>query len=284
MKKKCTRQDCRFVHDTSICVSYWTNGSCKYGKGCRKKHILTNNDNHNDRKNIDPRDQRQDRKKKKNTECFVPMDQPTDIRVVYDLGKDKFNTELTTRDVLLAPNIFSDYENGELYKKLVEEIESCTVPKEDLLKLWHGNEKIEGTHLIANDRTRWKDQCPTFNMILERLKNYFNMDIKATRFNWYQDTSHWKPFHFDSSAVNPEKAAIQNFTVAVSFGVTRDAAFEHARTKTTLSIPQPDGCVYAFAKDTNVTWRHGILQDLPVRQEGRISVIAWGSIPYQKQV
>jgi hypothetical protein len=41
------------------------------------------------------------------------------------------------------------------------------------------------------------------------------MDIKATRFNWYRNSDHWKPFHHDAAAVKPEKALTQNFTVAV---------------------------------------------------------------------
>ena len=145
-----------------------------------------------------------------------------------------------------------------------------------------------------DDKTKWKQSCPTFESIIERIQKYFKMDIKATRFNWYKDTSQWKrkyiitylnlifvmyvAFHHDAAYVNPLKALEQNFTVAVSFGATRDAAFEHATTKTVISLPQPDGCVYAFANHTNGIWRHGILQDTPVRDEGRISIIAWGWI------
>jgi hypothetical protein len=69
---------------------------------------------------------------------------------------------------------------------------------------------------------------------------------------------------------------VQNFTVAASFGATRDAAFEHAKTKTVISLPQGDAMVYCFSSDTNAIWRHGILQDIPTRDEGRISIICWG--------
>ena len=120
------------------------------------------------------------------------------------------------------------------------------------------------------------DKSPTFNFVIERLKKFFKMDIQATRFNWYKDTSQWKPFHFDAAAVKEDKAQSQNFTVAVSFGACREAAFEHAKTKTVISMPQPDSCIYAFAKDTNIIWRHGILQEVTIRNEGRISIIAWG--------
>jgi hypothetical protein len=52
--------------------------------------------------------------------------------------------------------------------------------------------------------------------------------------NWYRSTAEWKPFHHDAAAMKPAMAEKQNFTVAVSFGVERDAAFEHAKTKVNI--------------------------------------------------
>ena len=88
--------------------------------------------------------------------------------------------------------------------------------------------------------------------------------------------------------LQPDKARTQNFTVAVSFGcerysfilcseslilpirtnknkqhqqlTLRDAAFEHAESKTVVSMPQPNGTIYTFGRDVNLLWRHGILQ------------------------
>ena len=202
------------------------------------------------------------------------------MRIVFDLGVDACTSPITTRDVVVCPNIFSEFRSGEIYDRLFHEIKTCGVAEKDLLKLWHGNDKIEGTHLIVNDRcgVNWKELCPTFKLVVDKIRSFFEMDIQATRFNLYADTSQWKPFHHDSAYVNPEKAKVQNFTVAVSFGCTRDAAFEHARTKTVISLPQGDGMTYCFSSDTNGIWRHGILQDIPNRAEGRISVIAWGWI------
>jgi hypothetical protein len=199
------------------------------------------------------------------------MDRPVDMRVVCDAGKDKLSTLITSRDVLLVPNVFSDFVPGELYKRLESEIMNCGVPQDKLLKPWHGD-----SHLIADDHTNWKKNAPTFGLVIDRIRKFFDMDIKATRFNWYVDTSQWKPFHHDASAVKADKAKTQNFTVAVSFGATRDAAFEEVKSKTVISMPQPDGWMYAFAKDTNVLWKHGILQEKETRNEGRISVICWG--------
>ncbi|KAG7393033.1 hypothetical protein PHYPSEUDO_013521 [Phytophthora pseudosyringae] len=311
--KRCTRATCKYVHDKQLCAHFWRTGQCKFGDECRRNHFVTQPDPNakeeesgklkdkkakagkpkeeatpKDADKQDAADKKSKTKKKKknerrqatkkNTESFEPMTKPVDLRITYDLGSkdDKFSTPLTSRDVVLVPNLFSDFKKCELYAKLMHELDNCGIPREQLLKMWHGNDKIDGTHLIVDDRSSWKAQCPTFDLVTDRLKEFFSLDIKATRFNWYKDTSQWKPFHFDAAAVKPHIAAIQNFTVGISFGATRDAAFEHADTKTVVSMPQPDGCVYAFSKDTNVIWRHGILQDAPVREEGRISVIAWG--------
>jgi len=219
---------------------------------------------------------KKNKRRVKNTECFDPMVDPVDLRIVYDLCKDNLSIAVTSRDVVIVPNLFSDFPVGDIYNRLVSEINECGIPENQLLKLWHGD-----THLIADDHLKWKSKSPTFNMVIERIKKYFKMDIKATRFNLYKDTNQWKPFHHDAAAVKKDKMNTQNFTVGVSFGVTRDAAFEHSIKRTTVSIPQPDGCIYAFSKDTNIIWKHGILQDKLIRNQGRISVIAWGWIDDQ---
>jgi hypothetical protein len=46
------------------------------------------------------------------------------------------------------------------------------------------------------------------------------------RFNWYKDGSDWKPFHHDSAAFNPRRAANQNITARAPLGArgaTREA-------------------------------------------------------------
>ena len=46
----------------------------------------------------------------------------------------------------------------------------------------------------------------------------------------------------------------------------------------------PNGSAYVFARDINVLWRHGILQMPPEKRkdEGRISVIAWGWVEQEE--
>jgi hypothetical protein len=298
MYGKCSRDVCRFLHQDNVCFYYWKNESCKLGPDCPKSHeYIKSNKIHKpneeqqttdkqqatDKQTGDQRKSKPRRDKSKynknkirNTVCFDPMTTPVDLRISYDLGRDKVVSKITSRELLLVPNLFSDFETGEIYKRLVSEIENCGISKDKLLKMWHGD-----SHFIADDHLAWKSKCPTFTLVIDRIKQFFDMDIKATRFNWYTDTKQWKPFHHDAAAVKKDKIDTQNFTVGISFGTTREAAFENAKTGTTVSIPQPDGCIYAFAKDTNVIWRHGILQDIPSRDEGRISIIAWGWVDNQ---
>jgi|TARA_B110000090_G_scaffold118903_1_gene132335 hypothetical protein len=109
------------------------------------------------------------------------------------------------------------------------------------------------------------------------------MDIKATRFNWYRNANDWKPFHHDAAAMKPNFARMQNCTVAASFGDEREIGFEHAKKRTMVSLPQPNGSMYAFGRDVNIEWRHGVMPVVPNHrdqpqqtQQGRISIVCWG--------
>ena len=61
--------------------------------------------------------------------------------------------------------------------------------------LMHGNKELDGTHWIMNDRAKCKDKSPLFNKVIDKIANYFNMDIHATRFNLYEKGDEWKPYH-----------------------------------------------------------------------------------------
>jgi len=215
------------------------------------------------------------RRKKKNTESFEPSHEPCDLRVVCpDGSKETYNGTLYSNEVLLVNNMFEDSEN--MYDSLLKEMKECGVEDENLWKLWHGD-----THFIADDKKGWKKKCPVFNSVIERIAKYFNMDIKATRFNWYKDSKQWKPYHHDAAAVKKDKAKTQNFTVGVSFGATREASFQHAKHRTTVNFPLVNGSAYTFAKDVNIEWRHGIPQRSVGEMHsprGRISIIAWGKV------
>ena len=124
--------------------------------------------------------------------------------------------------------------------------------------------------LLATPRIRQVDQ----------MAEYLQMDVKATRLNWYRDSSEWKPFHHDRAAFTP--GCNQNCTVGASFGLCRDVAFQHAQSSSVVcSFPQPNGSMYTFGRDVNVDWKHGVTQLPPESHvvRGRISIIAWGWVP-----
>lgn len=212
---------------------------------------------------------------KKNTENFNPCHDPPDMRVLCaPPGLSRYTRPYSTRDVAVVTDLFvQDVNDYRIYNQLLDEIQKSGVDERVLWQRWHGD-----SHLIADDKKNWKKHCPTFAWVVDKLATYFDMNVQATRLNWYTDTDAWKPFHHDAAAVKPDKARTQNMTVAVSFGAERDAAFEHAQTKTVISMPQPNGTVYTFGKDVNLIWRHGIPQVHPndFREEGRISIICWG--------
>ena len=123
---------------------------------------------------------------------------------------------------------------------------------------------------------------PTFKGIVKKLCDYFGIDIKRarTRFNWYRDSSDWKPFHNDATAYLRWCAAKENVTVGVSFGAERELAFLNMKNGTRLYFPQTNGMLFHFGRDVNINWMHGV-NALPKDEQsgkGRISIIVWGYV------
>lgn len=279
--------------DSKRQCKFFKNGKCKKGDNCDFEH---NSDNSSFSAKQDNRRQ----KIKKNTESWQPLNKKVDLRIVFQsaIKNDKLSKVLTNRDILLVPDLYSDYNKLELYNLLNEEIEECKQINlghgdgVELVKLWHGNETNPGTHSIVDDKvyfshngykSHWKDNCKTFNMVLDRARDFFNVDIKATRFNIYENSNKWKPFHHDSAAVDPKKAKTQNITIAMSFGLKRTIGLESADSiksnRKIISFEIDDGEIYCFTKQTNELWRHGVLQEKEFSDKGRISIIIWGYVP-----
>ena len=248
---------------------FFRRGHCKHGDKCRFAHV---------------------ERRPRNTETFRPSYAPADMRVQAEMGFGLPRTRLAfqTRDVGLVYGLFCHPDDMTLYNRLLDETRTCGISPDRLWKPWHGS-----THLIADDHARGMDggtyrvRCPTFQSIVDRLARYFDMDVQATRLNFYRGNNDWKPFHHDAAYTNPEKARLQNFTVGVSFGTQRDIAFEDAVEgpghRRVVSFPVANGSVYFFSRDINVNWRHGV----PVRvappddNGGRVSIILWGSVTQQ---
>ena len=262
MQGNCKKDNCKFLHDPQICKDKYFKGHCE-DKKCKLRHKF----------NLG---KKKGSKKKKNTQNFNPSHQAPEMRIICaEPGIEKYNRDYQVNDVVMVSDLFGKHDDLSIYNNLLKEIAASGIDSEKLWKLWHGD-----THLIADDNLAWKEHCPTFKMVIEKMQKYFNMDIKATRFNWYRDSSEWKPFHHDAAAVKPHIAKKQNFTVGISFGAERDIAFEHDKSKTVISFPLHNGNIFSFGKDVNIKWKHGIPQIPPEKQhnKGRISIIAWGYI------
>jgi len=220
-------------------------------------------------------------KSKKNTESFKQSDylSPPDVRVVFGGAQKKYNKTYSVHDVVMAPELFCKTQDLSVYDALLAELNASGV--QSLFVEWHGD-----SHVIADDKKaggRWKKNSPTFSRVVDQIREYFDMDIKATRFNWYRNANDWKPFHHDAAAMKPNFARMQNCTVAASFGDEREIGFEHAKKRTMVSLPQPNGSMYAFGRDVNIEWRHGVMPVVPNHrdqpqqtQQGRISIVCWG--------
>jgi len=282
VKKNCNHGDkCKFIHEDNICRNYFFDGKCPKNDQCKFKHtyIINKNEKKNEKQNENQNKNEKthinkhnhNRKRVKNTENFEPCHDLCDMNILVSKSQETYGEN----DIVIVPNFIQDNFTNETYNKLLQEIEQTGIDENKLWKEWHGD-----SHLIADDSLNWKNKTPTFNEIIDKIEKYFHMETKATRFNLYEDSSDWKPFHHDAAAVKEHIAKIQNFTVGVSLGATRHIAFEHAKTKTTISIPLENGYAYAFSKNINIIWKHGVLQVHPDKAftEGRISIIAWGQI------
>lgn len=287
MKGSCSHSPCKFIHDPELCVEFYSTLKCN--GLCGKNHFVnknliksmsnsnsnSNNLKHNEKHNNKPR-------RPANTETFKPDFTPPEMRILFETSVNKSHTELEfqSNDVVVVPDLFADRPN--IYSELLKEIFGTKFDKQDLIIPWH-----EGCHLIVDDKLDWKKDCPTFNLVIDKIAKYFKMDVKATRFNWMQNLNDHKFFHYDGAALKSEIAKKQNSTIGVSFGHTRDIAFQvasHPDCRKVVSIPLPNGYTYVFNKDVNIDWRHGVL---PIKtsldykskpSDGRISIIAWGWI------
>jgi hypothetical protein len=284
LKNNCTHGDkCKFIHDKSICRDYFLQGVCKRGNKCKFTH---KQDKKNGKKHI------------KNTENFNPSYKLPDMNILVGSSNSEhfYQSVYGINDVIIVPNFLQESEEKELYNNLIKEMKDSNINEEDLLKLsnsdnhlianenfnwddlwklWHGN-----NHLIADDNLNWKDKVPTFGLIIKKIESYFNMHIESTRVNLYKDSNDWKPYHHDAAAVKEHIAKKQNFTVGISLGATRNISFENVKSKQVVSIALPNLTAYAFSKNVNIEWKHGVPQIDPSKffNEGRISIIAWGLV------
>ena len=158
----------------NIC-RFFLQGICRYGDKCRYLHDkslckpcnpASTNENKKDGANC--KDKRQNKHRKpKNTENFSPDHTPPEMRIVFaESGLETYNKPHSTRDVVVVKDLFCKEDNLEIYESLLKEIKTSNVNQDKLWKSWHGD-----THWIADDKLDWKKECPTFTVILNRIKN-----------------------------------------------------------------------------------------------------------------
>ena len=145
----------------------------------------------------DPNHRMTKQSKGRNTESFDPASTLVrpDVRVKVSMPTSKtVKMPLKHDDVVIVPQLFGDEDDWTLYYKLVEELstlQSQQVKGSEFIS-WH-----EGAHLIVKD----PKGSETFNQVIDKLCEYFKIQKKSIgiRFNWYKDSSDWKPFHHDSA-------------------------------------------------------------------------------------
>mmetsp|Transcript_115072 Transcript_115072/g.223561 ORF Transcript_115072/g.223561 Transcript_115072/m.223561 type:complete len:645 (+) Transcript_115072:88-2022(+) len=230
-------------------------GRCSYGDRCRFSHG-------NDRQ-------------EESMSSFNPTTavvRPS-MRVITLAASARYPEPVKHDDVIIVPSFFEEAEGWDIYYDLIKEMRQCQARGERKSEWvpWH-----EGAHLLSQN----PEGSATYHRVLDRISEYFDVpkDNRGTRFNWYRDGSDWKPFHHDSAAFNKQRASTQNCTIGVSFGTSRELAFRHAKTEELVYIPQTNGMLFYFGRDTNIRWQHGI-NSLPSADQdgkGRISIILWG--------
>jgi hypothetical protein len=136
---------------------------------------------------------------------------------------------------------------------------------------------IEWSKHLRHDNAEFSE---TLREIVRRMSEYFDVDVYATRLNFYRDGKDWKPYHHDSHAyANGHK---EDFTMGASFGASRELSFLHEESKASFEFPQKNGDVFAFSSEVNSKFKHGIPQLLSSSASRkcdnapRFSIIAWG--------
>lgn len=196
------------------------------------------------------------------------------MRLIVARPSMRYEKAISHDDVVIIPDFFCAGEDLDVYYQLLKEMRETQAEggaRADWVS-WHG-----GAHLL----TKAPEGSLTYNNALDRVRECFaveNNNEQGMRFNWYRDGSDWKPFHHDSAAFNPQRAAQQNCSIGMSFGSTRELAFRHAKTKELIYIPMTNGMLFYFGRDVNIRWQHAI-NALPSEDQdgkGRISVVLWG--------
>ncbi|KAL6072074.1 Fe2OG dioxygenase domain-containing protein [Balamuthia mandrillaris] len=185
-----------------------------------------------------------------------------------------FKSEIAQCDSSLLEDYCSILEGGCIYlPQFLCAAEDYTLLQSLAKELADGED-----HSMINWSKHLKHENPSFsnsfNCIIQKMADYFDVEVYATRLNFYPDGISWKPFHHDSHAYGGQGKR-EDFTMGASFGATRQLVFLHPPSGMTFEFPQVNGDVFAFNSEVNRRFQHG----LPKSKNNvgpRFSVIAWG--------
>jgi hypothetical protein len=138
--------------------------------------------------------------------------------------------------------------------------------------------------LKNNNKINWskhqKFENPTFSKtfleLVKLVSTHFKITPLETRLNYYRNGLDWKPYHHDSHAY--QDRVREDFTIGISLGFSRELSFVHEETGNKFNFPQNNGDVFAFNKEINSKFMHGIpkISGIPPPNSDRISIIVWG--------
>lgn len=165
-------------------------------------------------------------------------------------------------------NFLCDGSDRTYYARLKEELLHSTgasISSEGGLIEWSKHQAFENPSTLS----------PTFNKIIDMLSVYFELDVYATRLNYYRDGSQWKPQHHDSHAYG-DRSEKEDFTAGITLGSSRSLLFVHVESRQEFSFPQNNGDCFAFSSEVNQAFTHGVPRNTKTYVGDRFSIIAWG--------
>jgi hypothetical protein len=127
-------------------------------------------------------------------------------------------------NAIYLPHFFCSKDDFSILRALVHELEAGQ--QGEVMINWSKHFKHENP-----------DFSPTFKEIVAKMAEYFDVEVYATRLNFYPDNTSWKPFHHDSHAYEGREHR-EDFTMGVSFGDSRELVFLHPPSGLTFSFPQ----------------------------------------------
>ena len=177
-----------------------------------------------------------------------------------DYSKIMLNTEyekILNNGCIYLKNFFCSTQDTKIFENLKKELNINTN-----LVNWSKHYKCQNIKISK-----------TCNDILKKMSEHFKVTIIETRVNYYKSGQDYKPFHHDKNAYGN---TAEDFTMGASFGSTRQLEFLHVETNKKFVFPQNNGDIFAFTKDINKLFMHGIPKE--INKGDRISIIAWGKI------